>query len=480
MATQYPYDRSSRPSDGYTRSASQAQPGISRSGSRQGSYGGRPAGGQRPASRPSAQRGYGQRPSGSRYGQPSSGNRYDQRRPAPGGSRRPPSNGRRPQRRKPRGRFFAFLAVVLVVAVGLVILLNRRPHTPVDAPVDVPQTQNVETQLPSGGTDDKSLDLDQQPEETLAPTTYDSINAMLADTENEVVGLSADQMAKVEGLSINQSLPTEWLNVLLLGTDERTLSDSARTDAMMICSINRNTGEVKLTSIMRDLDVELKNIGKWSGNYRINAANYFGGPKLAIKTVNELFDMNIEYYVMVNFFGFSKVAQRLGGIEADITEAEKDIINKDIVRQYRAAIRAGVDESDQENTKLETFGPNTHLNGRQTLAYARIRHLDGGDYMRTQRQQTVLMKLMQKVKQMNPLQITTLAADMIGQVKTNMELNDILQVAITVAGNGIQDLKTFRLPVQGTYSSERRKNDSRLWDCDFPANAIKLYDFIYE
>jgi len=286
-------------------------------------------------------------------------------------------------------------------------------------------------------------------------------------------------MVAVQNLSINQSLPQEWLNVLLLGTDARTLTGSARTDAMMICSINRDTGEVKLTSIMRDLAVEFKDIGRYNGTYGINAANFFGGPNLAMKTVNELFDMNIQYYVVVNFFGFQKIAQRLGGIEANITEAEKNIINMDIVGQAKMAYLEGIDESDQENVYLEEYGENTHLNGRQTLAYARIRHLDGGDYMRTTRQQTVMTKLLDKAKQLNPLQITQLAADMIGQVSTNMELNDIVNIAIKVLDNGIPSLETFRLPINGTYQEGYRGNESKLWDCDFATNAARLYDFIY-
>ena len=81
---------------------------------------------------------------------------------------------------------------------------------------------------------------------------------------------------------------------------------------------------------------------------------------------------------------------------------------------------------------------------------------------------------------MNALEITTLGAEMIGNVKTNMELDDIIRIAILVAGNGIPNLETFRLPVQGTYKEERRNNNSLLWDCDFATNAVKLYDFIYE
>ena len=143
------------------------------------------------------------------------------------------------------------------------------------------------------------------------------------------------------------------------------------------------------------------------------------------------------------------------------------------------AYNSNVEDFDPEQVYLQTYGENTHLNGNQALAYARIRKLNGGDYMRATRQQTVLDKLLQKAKTMDPLQITTLAGEMIGEVKTNLPLNDIVSIAIAVIGNGTSDMKTFRLPVQGTYKEEKRNNDSMLWDCDFETNTTKLYDFIY-
>ena len=484
LATQYPSDRSSRPSGDYGRAS--AQPGISRSS--RGSYGARPSSGaSRSGARPtsqrgaSGQRGYSQGPSRSQY---ASG-----RRPAQSGSRRPASGGRRqpPRRRKPQGRFFAFIAVAVLLVLAAVIFIPKLFGSGKDNSVPAAATQAAQTQA-------------QAAPETAAPTSeaaaseatsaegqqaadqsqYASIADMLADSENHVEGLSADQMVQVDNLSINQNLPQEWMNILLLGTDERHLSDSARTDAMIICSINRSTGEVKLSSIMRDLAVEFTNLGQYNGTYRINSANYFGGPNLAMKTVNELFEMNIQYYVMVNFFGFQKIAERLGGVDVEVSEEEMELINYRIKEQYVFAKKAGVDESDLENKELETFGPNTHLDGRQTLAYARLRKTAGGDYRRAERQQIVLGKLMEKVKTLNALEITTLGAEMIDQVKTNMELNDIIQIALKVAGNGIPSLESFRLPVQNTYKEETRDDKSMLWDCDFTTNAIKLYDFIYE
>ena len=458
MVSRYPSDYENR---------GRVEPGISRSG-RTGSAP-RTGASRGGSSRP----GYSSaRPSGQRY---ASGQRPAQRPPqrSSGGNRRPSGNRRRQPNRGPQ--IIAALAVVLLIALVLIIAKPFGRHTsdPVtDGSVAPASNPVVQVTLPPeiAAADDGTA---QTPE-------YDSLDQKLADSDYELGSLSAEEMATVSDLRMNTSLPSEWMNVLLLGTDERTLNASSRTDAIMICSINRNTGEVKLSSIMRDLAVKFDDIGKYNGTYGINAANYFGGANLAMRTVNELFNMNIQYYVMVNFFGFGKIAQRLGGIEADITEQEMEIINRNIVKQFKMAYRSGITDFDTEQVFLETYGENVHLNGNQALAYARIRKLSGGDYMRTTRQQTVLNKLLKKAKNLGPLEITGLAAEMIGQVKTNLPLKDIADLAILVVGNGIStDIETFRIPVQGTYKEEVRNNNALLYDCDFAANATKLYDFIY-
>jgi LCP family protein required for cell wall assembly len=152
---------------------------------------------------------------------------------------------------------------------------------------------------------------------------------------------------------------------------------------------------------------------KYDGTYRINAANYFGGPKYAIKTVNQYLDLNIQHYVMVNFYAFQKIAQALGGITMDITKAEMEEINVRAVEQAWSAYHAGVNEDDlaEANVYLETYGPNTHLNGRQTLAYARIRKLDS-DASRSGRQMRVLSELLKKLKtKLISTLITTISAN---------------------------------------------------------------------
>ena len=452
MATQYP---SNRPTQGYNSRPAQ-RPAARPTGSR-------PAGTARPAG--SSARPAGARPSGSRPAQSA-----QTRRPAPQGSR-PTGNRRPPQRKKkPQGRFYAFIALAVLLIIALVLIIAK-PFGGSNDPQVVVTPTAVPATVENTGTEATT--------ETASSASHaDTLAAMLGDSDTEVQGLSAEDMAVVTDLSVNQSLPSEWMNVLLLGSDERKISESARTDSMIICSINMNTGEVKLTSVMRDLAVDFDDIGKYNGTYRINSANYFGGEKLAMKTINECFGMNIDKYVRVNFFGFQEVAAALGGVEMDITEAEMNEINKRIKEQHKFAVESGVDDSGLPKELLETYGENVHLDGRQTLAYARIRKLDS-DYARADRQRKVLVALMGKLKGAGAADLAMLASSCMQHVQTNLTLDEILAVSLKVLNSGLDNVESFRLPINDSYVQERRKNQEMFYDCDWSKNASALYSFIY-
>lgn len=316
-------------------------------------------------------------------------------------------------------------------------------------------------------------------EESVSSAGYSSLSDYLNDEDADVQGLSADQMIDVTNLSINESLPEEWLNVLLLGTDERNTNESARSDTMIICSVNKNTGEVKLTSIMRDLAVEMNDLGKNSGTYRINSANYFGGPEYAMKVVNECFDMNIQYYVSVNFYGFQDIAHALGGITVDITEEEMVEINRYVWNAHRSAEVAGIEDTETiPLVELTEYGKGVQLDARQTLAYARIRKTDN-DYARTGRQRETLSKLADKLKQKSPAEIVMLLANFVNYVETNMDFSEASSLAVKVLQGDMGNIEGFRLPIEGSYEAKTVNEKSMLYDCDWAVNARDLYTFIY-
>ncbi len=435
----------------------------------------RPSAGGRPASS-------GARPAGQRAVRPA-GARPTGQRPAGNGTRRPP-NRPGPRRRKPQYRFYVFIAIAVAILIALgALIVHLLSGSPDPQQAVAPTAQPVATDLPAvtGGAQSTEVSAQTSPEVS-ATSHADALMQMLGSEGADIAALPEDQMTQITDLHVTQGLSEEWMNILLLGSDERTLSESARTDTMIICSINTTTGEVKLTSILRDLAVELDEIGEYSDTYRINAANYFGGEELAMRVVNECFGMNIERYVHVNFYGFQQLAEMLGGIDMDITEEEMNLINELIVQQASLAYKNGIDESGLQNQFLTTYGPSTHLDGRQTLAYARIRKLDGGDFARAERQRNVLAALLDKLRQSatEPAQLLAVTGTAMQHMRTNLTVEDIITVAMTVLNSDMTTPEFFRLPINDSYVQETRNEQSMLYDCDWATNTTALYNFIYE
>ena len=404
------------------------------------------------------------------------------RRPA--GNRPPQSRtGAKRRKRRAKPRLFLFVAILLIIAILLVVLLTGRGRDggaqPSATPTPAPQTgaltnATISSADPTGeaaatASDSATAENGSQ---------YSTMSQWLGDEASVLEPLPEEQRVKVDDLSINESLPDGWINILLLGSDERSLSESARTDTMIICSINLNTKQVKLTSIMRDTAVHYDDLGEHNGTYRINAANYFGGPEFAMKTVNECFGMNIQYYAMVNFFGFQKIAEALGGIDVDISEAEMNEINNKLYEQYKIARAIGEAAPTIENDLMTTYGPNTHLNGHQTLAYARVRSIDS-DFSRAERQRTVLTQLAMKLKEKSIPELMALGYSMLSQVSTNMDADLMMNIAVQVLQGGLESIETFRIPVNNSYTLEVRNEEAMFYDVDWTTNQRELYTFIY-
>lgn len=163
-------------------------------------------------------------------------------------------------------------------------------------------------------------------------------------------------------------------NILLIGTDDDK-GGNARSDSMILVSVDYLHKKIKLTSFLRDCWVEIPSTGKSS---KINSAFAKGGAQLLCNTIEYNFLVNIDHYVKVDFEMFREIIDELGGVEVEVTQKEADFIN----RTTRQTVSSGM----------------VNLNGEETLVYARIRKLDS-DYMRTQRQRKIINSLINKVKQ---------------------------------------------------------------------------------
>ena len=232
----------------------------------------------------------------------------------------------------------------------------------------------------------------------------------------EYISMDDVLVSEVEEPVPAEELSDEWWNILLLGCDSYTKNDYSRTDSMIILSVNPGLNQVKMTSLMRDTWVTVP--GKKS-HRKLTELCAVGGPELTIQAVNESYGMNIEDYVLISMNGIAEVIDLLGGIELDITEAERKALNKGL---FDLSPLSGME-------KLEESGENVHLNGNQATAYARIRQIDS-DFVRTERQRTVLVTMAKKIMDgADAGTMMSIVTTLLGYVDTNLGFLEIMSLA---------------------------------------------------
>lgn len=292
-----------------------------------------------------------------------------------------------------------------------------------------------------------------------------AIALVLAVAATGILYLLPIGMFQVEpdyNLSLTDDLPVSPMNVLLLGVDVMD-SGAQRSDTMIIASIDRDS--VKLTSLQRDLKVQIEG----HGTAKLNAAYAYGGPELAMRTVNETFDMNIMKYAVVDFTLLVKMVDALGGIDVDITEAEMKHINRNVWGSKWVFAPRGYTA-----VELTEYGEGTHLDGLQALGYARIRKLDS-DFARTGRQRIVIDVMLKKLRASvyNPVAVARFLSAGLSGVKTNMSVPELISLGSkAVFADGIEQL---RLPMNGTFDD----NGSSLKMTNRTKNVNALYEFLY-
>lgn len=235
-----------------------------------------------------------------------------------------------------------------------------------------------------------------------------------------------------------QDLDASIVNVLLIGTDTRQdVANAARSDTMMICSID-GEGRLRLSSLARDMWVTIPGM---SGHHKLNAAHSYGGPNLLMKTINQLFHMNLTRYLSVNFYGLSELIDWIGGVSVPLTAAEVSVINRSAGDTYGSSAPAPLASGAQTAT----------LNGAQALAYARIRYLDS-DFGRTARQRRLLGSALEKVRGFSLAEQAQLFVKALSCVSTNLTPLELLRLGRAVM-QGETPPEELSLPADFSYDS---------------------------
>lgn len=259
-------------------------------------------------------------------------------------------------------------------------------------------------------------------------------------------------------------------NILLIGEDDKGKTGVARSDTMIILTINKSSKSIKLTSLTRDTLVMIPN----KGYEKLNHAYAYGGPKLLLKTINDNFDIDIKDYAVVDFKSFIEIVDILDGVDISIDEREINHLNKVIETCYR------LDSAKKGNIEyISTTGEHT-LNGYQALAYARIRKIDT-IYNRDQRQREILSSIAHKLSNTSIKTYPAIAKSLIKHVKVNISIDKIMKLAYIAHDFAGYDIEQMEFPKK-EYRSEGKIKENGMFviKWDKQKNISDLKKFIYE
>ena len=258
-----------------------------------------------------------------------------------------------------------------------------------------------------------------------------------------IAGFIYNKVSKVNFVKIDEGNlaienKTGYRNIALLGVDTRDMNslDGSRSDAIIIVSINEQTKNVNLISVYRDSYVDVQG----HGLTKVTHAYAYGGPELALNTLNRNLDLDISEFVTVNFEIVADVVDLVGGIDIDIDKSELSQMNKYIEDTSKNVGRKA--------NKITSVGKQ-HLDGIQAVTYARIRKTAGGDYKRTERMRTVLTEVFEKAKKMDAGKLNELANKVLPQVQTNIGLSEVISLIPTISSINISDSIGWPYEVKG-------------------------------
>ena len=218
----------------------------------------------------------------------------------------------------------------------------------------------------------------------------------------------------------------------IFGVDSRSnqIGKGTRSDSIMVANVNHETKEIKVASIFRDTYVDIDG----HGLDKITHAHSYGGPVLAMDTLNRNFDLDIDKYITVNFGNVAEVVDDIGGIELDITSSEVKYINKYIDE---------INKVDHTNSSHITTAGTQKADGTQAVAYSRIRYTAGGDYKRAERQRTVLFKIFEAAKKQSTAKLLKIVDKMMDQIGTNYSSGEVIEVLSYLTKYNMEETKGF-------------------------------------
>lgn len=268
-------------------------------------------------------------------------------------------------------------------------------------------------------------------------------------------------------IASSELVQAEYLrSILLIGVDAREGEDiqKTRSDTMLLVTIDTRNSQIKLTSFLRDMYVDIPDYR----SDKINAAHSHGGTQLLVDTLEYNFHVKIDNYMLVSFEMFTAIVDKLGGVDVEITEKEAKYINS----------KDKMSATEKEAFPKELSAGMQHFSGVQALWYSRIRYLDS-DFMRTSRQRKVITALVKKAAKNSPITLLDMAQEIMPMVQTDLRGEEILELGLQALPYLQYDIVQQQIPADGTWKSAKRRSQSVLLP-DMDENRSILRSFLLE
>ena len=256
-------------------------------------------------------------------------------------------------------------------------------------------------------------------------------------------------------------------NVLLIGSDRRSMSEEGRSDAMMMLTIDRKHKKLKMVSFLRDLYIK---IPKKYGT-KLNAAYSVGGVELLKQTITANLGINIDKYIIIDFNAFKTVVNKIGklngkgGIKITVTGAE--------ARYMCSHEKYGV------FPRFSKGKGTYYMNGAEALNYARIRKIDS-DFGRTKRQRKVLTEIMTELRDVSKVDLLSIAYSCLEYVTTDFSKGELVGLVTEAAEIANYETKQISIPIKGSYTVQKMSNGNEALAANLSVNSDKLIKFIYD
>lgn len=260
---------------------------------------------------------------------------------------------------------------------------------------------------------------------------------------------------KVENIAISEKAPeTKSYHIALLGIDDED-GMVGRSDTIMIFTVDKEHKQLKLTSILRDSFVPIKD----HNSDKINHAYAYGGAELTLHTINSNFNMNVSEYVALDFQKFIEIIDMVNGVDLTLSAKECEVINN--VAKDSPPLPAG---------------GNVHLDGFQAITYTRIRYIDD-EMQRTSRQRYLLQQLAYKLKDQHMTDYPKLLRQFLPMLETSLSEAELMKIAVDVLGCDAE-IKQYTLPAKEDNAIGGSYNGYWCWRYDIPAATDRWHEFL--